>query len=156
MRPIRQEPLDPRIIECWRAGMHSAVDIGRHIGIHHRHVAHRIARLRRAGAWPFAETPGGSAELAIPPARPATVLHLTPAPEVPPPREAARTLTLRIPEPLYARLRRYCRRTGATVSETLAGALNGLFAGAADEGRGWTPAAPPASPSSGRRSSGSG
>lgn len=119
------EAVDRRIVECWRAGMRSPGDIARRIGLDPMHVGRRIARMTRARAWPF--EPPRKGRRAGDPAR------LTVG-TVPSPRPPARVeptlrgmfsqLNLRIRDDLHARLRAHCRETGATVSETVAEALD--------------------------------
>lgn len=113
------DAVDRRIVECWRAGMRSAGEIGRRIGLDPMHVGRRIARMVKTGAWPFApSTKGGRA------ASPARVEPLG---------GVFAQLNLRIRRDLHGRLRAHCRDTGATVSETVSEALDGFLQGKQDD-----------------------
>lgn len=107
---------DRRIVECWRAGMRSAGEIGRRIGLDPMHVGRRIARMVKTQAWPFAPSPKGGR-----------------AARLEPPGAMFAQLSLRLRRDLHGRLRAHCRDTGATVSEAVAEALDGFLPGKQDD-----------------------
>jgi len=124
------EAVDRRIVECWRAGMRSAGDIGRRIGVDPMHVGRRIARMAKARAWPF--EPPTKARRGHDPTRLTVGAVSSPKPpaRVEPTRGGVfAQLNLRIAGDLHTRLRAHCRETGATVSETVAEALDGFLQG---------------------------
>ncbi len=131
MPPPRREDLDQRIVECWRAGMRSAGDIGRRIGLDRMHVGRRIARMVKARSWPF-EPPTKHAPADGPARRVpsgAVVGRRPPARAEPTAMASSAPLNLRITGDLHTRLRAHCRETGATVSETVAEALDAFLRG---------------------------
>lgn len=129
LRP-KGEAVDRRIVECWRAGMRSAGDIGRRIGLDPMHVGRRIARMARARAWPF--EPPTKARRGGDPTRPTVGAVPSPRPPArvePLRRDMFAQLNFRITGDLHERLRTHCRKTGATVSETITEALDGFLEG---------------------------
>ncbi len=92
------------------------------------HVGRRIARMAKARAWPF-ESPA-KARRGHDPTR--VTVGAVPSPKPPARVEPTRggvfaLLNLRITGDLHTRLRAHCRETGATVSETVAEALDGFL-----------------------------
>lgn len=128
MPPLKDESVDRRIVECWRAGVRSAGDIGRRTGVDPMRVGRRIARMVEAGAWPF-EPPTKGGRRADDLAR--RTGAVSPRPE-PPAGVASAQLSLHIRADLHTRLRGYCRETGATVSETVEEALTVFLQGKRD------------------------
>jgi hypothetical protein len=112
---------DRRIRECWQAGMRSAGEIGRRIGLDPMSVGRRIARMVKTGAWPFAPSPKGG--------RAASPTRLEPSGAM------LAELSLRIGRGLHERLRAHCRDTGATVSEAVTEALDGFLPRKLDDPR---------------------
>jgi hypothetical protein len=94
------------------------------------HVGRRIARMVKARSWPFepptrhpqADETGRRAPSGGLGLRPPALAAPTLAASSPP-------LNVRITNNLHARLRAYCRETGATVSETMAEALDAFLRG---------------------------
>ena len=125
----RRDELDTRIVELWRTGVRSARDVGLRIGLTPMHVGSRIARMIKTRTWPLdlpAKAPGGDEATRQTPA--GTVARPRPSVRLEPTRRVAFTpLNLRIAGDLHTRLRTYCRETGATVSETVAEALEAFL-----------------------------
>jgi hypothetical protein len=119
--PPKGDLADRRIRECWRAGMRSAGEIGRRIGLDPMHVGRRIARMVKTRAWPFAPSPKGGRVA-------------SPARQEPPGAMFAQ-LSVRIGRDLHGRLRDHCRDTGATVSEAVTEALDGFLPRRQDDPR---------------------
>lgn len=126
MPPQRPDELDVRIVELWRSGVRSARDVGLQIGLAPMHVGRRIARMIRSRTWPLdlplnahrgaRRMPVGFVALPRPAVRPEPTRRADVAP-----------LNFRIAGDLHTRLRTYCRETGATVSETVAQALEAFL-----------------------------